>query len=676
MNSIASRLYLSLITLALLLLTVSSLTVWVALSTRSSTDALLDKALPNTVNTAHMEYELSEMMSSLVRYVEDQEKEANTTFLEHLGKFVEYKKELSLYKNVETTSYDINKLRTLHEEFLLLAQQRVFGEFDPSSVQRVRTFFTSSTLPLEVLLNELHSFIDTQSELYTFHNDFSSFHRYTLHQYDIEILLEKIQDMKTDLDIFLLGYPLAEKRFIADAEEFEHSLKSLSNSTDSSKIRDQIGPIEWHFTRFFGGASRIFKYHDNTARQRALKSVNELERGVFLDMKAQLKKIADQSDILLIEESQGLRGVANKSMYALILVVVFASVLLAMIVVFFQRSLFRPLEKINTTIQALRKGYRNIPFVHIEDNELGRITQSLKNFQIGLSQLDQLQIENANQKEALKQDKESLTEMLENLKSAQDKLIETEKLSSLGSLVAGVSHEINTPLGISVTMATTLEDEYSSFMKKLKTGEITREDFDNFESHSTETLNVLNVSLERASGLINSFKQVANDQTSEQLRDFELGTLLQEIYCTLHHQIKNRPVKFSLYNDEELMMNSYPGPIGQVFTNLFNNSIIHGFNNFKNDVQGEISLTLTREGDQIRLLYRDSGKGLSEEGIKRIFEPFYTTRLGEGGSGMGMHVVYSIVVNMLQGDIQVYNDNGAVFDISIPASIQQTEDEL
>ncbi|WP_235956468.1 sensor histidine kinase [Grimontia sedimenti] len=476
--------------------------------------------------------------------------------------------------------------------------------------------------------------------------------------------------MTSDLDNYLLGYPLAETRFLANAEEFRHYLKSLSGVTDDPVIQDQLKRIQWHFAKFFAIANNVFDHHDNTARKRALKAVIALEQGVFLDMKTLLNKMADQSDSLLIEESHGLRNIANKSMYLLIFVTIFATILLTFIVLFFQRSLFRPLEKINTTIQALRLGHRNIPFEDIEDNELGRITLSLKNFQVGLSRLDQLQIENANQKEALKRDKEQLTEMLESLKSAQDKLIETEKLSSLGSLVAGVSHEINTPLGISVTMASTLETEHLSFLEKLKTGEIRREDLDNFESHSADAYSVMNRSLQRASELINSFKQVANDQTSEQLREFELGTLMREIYSTLHHQIKNRPIQFSLHAEDDLVMSSYPGPIGQVFTNLFNNSILHGFDQ---DGQGEISLTLSREEGRIRWLYRDSGKGLSGEGLKRIFEPFYTTRLGKGGSGMGMHIVYSIVVNMLQGDIKVYNDNGAVFDISIPASIQQAE---
>ncbi|KKD58694.1 histidine kinase [Grimontia sp. AD028] len=663
MNSIAFRLHLSLITLTVLLLTVSSLTVWVALNTRSSTDALLDKALPNTINTIHMVDELSEMLFNLMRYVEEEDEEGHTAFLQHLETFVKHKQDLSVSKD-QAISQDIAELRALHQAFLSLSQESVFNVFDPTAEQRARSLINSTSQPLEVLLDKLHTFINNQSDLQAFHSDFAP-----LHRYDLE-LLDEMQDMKSDLDIYLLGYPLAEKRFIANAEEFKYYILSLSEATSDPIILEQLRRIEWHFARFFGIANNVFKHHDNTARQRALKAVIALERGIFLDMKTLLNKMADQSDSLLIEESHGLRNIANKSMYLLVFVTIFATVLLAFIVLFFQRSLFRPLEKINTTIQALRLGHRNIPFEDIEDNELGRITLSLKNFQVGLSKLDQLQIENANQKEALKRDKEQLTEMLESLKSAQDKLIETEKLSSLGSLVAGVSHEINTPLGISVTMASTLETEHLSFLEKLKTGEIRREDLDNFESHSADAYSVMNRSLQRASELINSFKQVANDQTSEQLREFELGSLMREVYSTLHHQIKNRPIQFSLNAEEDLVMSSYPGPIGQVFTNLFNNSILHGFDQ---DGQGEISLTLAREDGRIRWLYRDSGKGLSGEGLKRIFEPFYTTRLGKGGSGMGMHIVYSIVVNMLQGDIKVYNDNGAVFDISIPASIQQAE---
>ncbi|WP_235956466.1 hypothetical protein [Grimontia sedimenti] len=167
MNSIAFRLHLSLITLTVLLLTVSSLTVWVALNTRSSTDALLDKALPNTINTIHMVDELSEMLFNLMRYVEEEDVEGHTAFLQHLTTFVKHKQDLSVSKGLALTE-DISQLRALHQTFLLKAQDTVFNVFDPTADQRARSLVTSTSQPLEALLDKLHTTINGQNDLTIF----------------------------------------------------------------------------------------------------------------------------------------------------------------------------------------------------------------------------------------------------------------------------------------------------------------------------------------------------------------------------------------------------------------------------------------------------------------------------------------------------------------------------
>tara|TARA_R110000744_G_scaffold358514_1_gene465599 strand:+ start:196 stop:1701 length:1506 start_codon:yes stop_codon:yes gene_type:complete len=274
----------------------------------------------------------------------------------------------------------------------------------------------------------------------------------------------------------------------------------------------------------------------------------------------------------------------------------------------------------------------------------------------------QLEIEG---KDEISELSKSFNKMVESLFHAKNKLAQSEKLASLGALVAGVSHEVNTPLGIAVTMGSTVKENIKKFLTLLKANKVRRADLNKFEKEVHECLNILLPSLDRAVNLIQSFKQVAVDQTSEARRTFLLSEIVAEIVLTLHHKIQRTDIKFEYWIDKDIEMDSYPGPLGQVITNLFNNAIIHGFESTNS---GVICLTAKQNSSTVTIKVEDNGKGIPKELIDKVFEPFFTTKLGEGGSGLGLNIIFNIVVSLMGGKIKVESEleTSTCFTLDLP----------
>lgn len=248
-----------------------------------------------------------------------------------------------------------------------------------------------------------------------------------------------------------------------------------------------------------------------------------------------------------------------------------------------------------------------------------------------------------------------LSSTLTNLERAQDELLQNEKLASLGALVAGVSHELNTPIGNALMVASSYEEAHKKIVKQLETG-LTRSTLDQFLNEIDEGNNIIERNLYRAAELIRSFKQLAVDQTSYQRRKFDLKTLSHEIAVTLHPTLRKTP--FILQDDfcQNVTFDSYPGPLGQVLINLINNSIIHGFEGKK---LGTIHLQCDHDdNDWVKLIISDDGHGIPKSDQKKIFDPFFTTQLGKGGSGLGLHIIYTLVTGLLGGRIELNSEKG------------------
>ena len=254
---------------------------------------------------------------------------------------------------------------------------------------------------------------------------------------------------------------------------------------------------------------------------------------------------------------------------------------------------------------------------------------------------------------------ESLVEeRTQELKKAQADFIEQEKMASLGGLVAGVSHEINTPMGIALTAATALNDDCRWLENKVKENRLKRSDLDKHINKLRESNKIILSSLERACALTSSFKQVAVDQTSEQRREFELKTLLKDIERSLNSLYSKKGHKLKIDCPEGIKLDSYPGALFQIFTNLINNSVLHGF---ANKSGGRINIQAEKRPQMLFIEYRDDGVGMTAEVKKKAFEPFFTTRLGVGGSGLGMHLVYNYVSQVLGGKISIESAPGEGF---------------
>lgn len=274
---------------------------------------------------------------------------------------------------------------------------------------------------------------------------------------------------------------------------------------------------------------------------------------------------------------------------------------------------------------------------------------------------------------------------LKSLQATQKSLIEAEKMASLGGLVAGVAHEINTPVGIVVTTTTHLQEKVKAIRTLFDEGRIRKQDFHDFLSVADNATTLLLSNSLRAANLIQSFKQVAVDQTCEERRQFDLRTYIGEVLVSLGPKLKRTPYQILLDCPEGILMDSYPGPLAQVITNLLVNSLQHGFDGRD---YGTVSMTVRRESEagageegsagraragsgNVILEYRDDGAGIPEENLPRIFDPFFTTKRGQGGSGLGMNIVYNIVVQSLKGSIRVDSQNrqGVRFVLRLPCKV-------
>ena len=259
-----------------------------------------------------------------------------------------------------------------------------------------------------------------------------------------------------------------------------------------------------------------------------------------------------------------------------------------------------------------------------------------------------------------------LQQTLQTLQLAQNELVRAERLASLGSLVAGVAHELNTPIGNSVTVASTLQEKTREFSQEFTGGTLKKSGLTSYIETAGTASDLLMRNLHQARELIASFKQVAVDQTSEKRRKFDLKEVIEEVVATLHPMLKKTPHEVMLKLQPEIELDSFPGPLGQVVTNLVNNAVLHAFDGMEH---GTITIEAYAAGSElVEIQIQDNGSGIPQHHLPKIFDPFFTTRLGQGGSGLGLHIVYSIVTRVLGGKINVRSrpSAGTLFTLQLP----------
>lgn len=282
-----------------------------------------------------------------------------------------------------------------------------------------------------------------------------------------------------------------------------------------------------------------------------------------------------------------------------------------------------------------------------------------------LSELHHLNKQLMDSKVQLEENNLHLERMLNELRATQKQLVEAEKMASLGGLVAGVAHEINTPLGICVTSASSMHRELTELQNKFAINSLKKTELETFIDRASEACKILNTNLQRSAGLVRSFKQVAVDQSNDERRNINLNEYINEVLVSIGPSYKHSEIILDTECVEDISLETHPGAIYQIISNLVINSITHAYD--PGD-KGKIHIKIYLDNDEVFLEYSDDGKGISQDILHDIFTPFFTTRRGSGGSGLGLSIVYNLVTATLKGNISAISDEGAgsIFKVQFP----------
>ncbi len=268
---------------------------------------------------------------------------------------------------------------------------------------------------------------------------------------------------------------------------------------------------------------------------------------------------------------------------------------------------------------------------------------------------------------ALQTKNEEVMSMMSQLKETQEELVQKEKMASLGGLVAGIAHEVNTPIGVCVTGISHLKHQYQQLLKKIEKETATDEDLSEFLDDVSECCDIITANTGKAASIISSFKSIAVDQSSEEMRRINLNDYLHEVVHSMKPILKKLPHTITIDCPDDIHINTVAGALSQIVGNLINNSILHGFN----ENAGKIHLQAYVDEDVYTLMYTDDGKGMSQEQLNNYFEPFYTSKRGQGGSGLGGHIIFNLVTGKLKGKIALdcQPNDGFSITLKLPKEI-------
>ncbi len=431
---------------------------------------------------------------------------------------------------------------------------------------------------------------------------------------------------------------------LADAEIQRSALQRLQ--VRAKQLKEGVQKL----TEKFDEQSRLL--HDVVDRSQS--EMSELAEALSASMRDRETRVQDRFDRAL---SRVFTGIAIVTLVSLAVIGFFGTL--------FARSISAPLQEIMRSMKAIVRGRLDMRVVGTQArDEIGQMARAVEVFR-----------ENAISKLRTESDllasKRRTEVAYEELRATQNSLIEAEKLAALGGLVAGVAHEVNNPVGISVTVASSLARRCETFGEEIKRGELRRSRLTEFVDGNREAANMLLANLHRAAELIQSFKQVAVDRSHAERRAFDMKMLTDQIMLSLRPTLSKRNIALSIDCPADLSINSYPGSWGQVLTNLTLNAVNHAF---RSDSAGTISIVVRQnDPESIEVEFADNGQGMTEDVKRRAFDPFFTTALGRGGTGLGLHIVHNIVTNRLGGRIALTSTagHGVTFRMVLPTMAPQ-----
>ncbi len=265
---------------------------------------------------------------------------------------------------------------------------------------------------------------------------------------------------------------------------------------------------------------------------------------------------------------------------------------------------------------------------------------------------------------------QDLVQALDELKTTQKHLVESEKMAALGVLVAGVAHEINTPLGVGITASSALEDETKKFLDAYNAGNLTRSALQTYLRLAEQSSRIILKNLLRAADLVRNFKQVAGNQMNLELRTFPVKQYIEDTILSVLPEDKREQYSITILGDDHLSISGHPGAFSQVISNLLVNSITHAY---QKDQPGNLCFVLRQEKERLLIVYSDDGQGIPAENLNKIFEPFFTTARGLGKTGLGMYMVYNLVTQTLKGTIHCESEPGmgTKFILNLPIYREQ-----
>jgi signal transduction histidine kinase len=463
-------------------------------------------------------------------------------------------------------------------------------------------------------------------------------------------------------DFYLLHEPDTAREVTRNLERIEGTVPVMLDLADNDLQRNALRAIAARATAWRTGVGQLA---DNFATRAQLLSetvdgnqaeMASLIEGLSIRMREQERLAYDRFESTL------------DGLYASIAIAVALSLLISIVIgLAIARSIVGPLRALMNAMAAIVSGeYRH----RVEDlearDEIGDMARAVEVFRSNAIAKQKAEIE-------LKASKEHAEAAFRELQDAQKSLIEAEKFAALGGLVAGVAHEVNNPVGISLTVASTFARRCEQFSEEIRTGAIRRSKLDEFIAGAQEAAKQLLTNLNRAADLIQSFKQVAVDRTHAERRMFDLREATEQLAVSLRPALKRSPIWLTVDIPGGIAMDSYPGAYGQVLTNLVLNTLVHAFPNRR---AGAIELTAKQQGaDYVEIEFSDNGVGMSEDIRRRAFEPFFTTRRNHGGTGLGLHIVYNLVTRRLGGSLRLESEagRGTIFRIRLPLVAPKAE---